>query len=248
MPESSYDEILQVLDQGARDFTFPMLDNGYVYLAASRLSIFSSATDWAVVFEIFGFSPRAGIPDLQVAAFTSRPVHQEAATDFVSEEGYGDFLRHNANLSQASIYPIGDGDWIDPEDGERVSDTARTIVLRENAIPMPSPGDYKAADIVLAEPPWPLVFELSRALAYSRREAVLATDDERRSGLQSDLKQVLLLDDWHHPNVVDEEARPSGTETFRQLAMVAATGDPGHYRTEERPNNHWSNWPDGGTL
>jgi hypothetical protein len=248
MPGFSPDEILEALDQGARDFTFPMLDNGYVYLAASRLSIFSSADDWAVVFEIFGFSPRTGIPDLQVAAFTGRPVHRETAADFVTEEAYRDFLRHNANLCQTFIYPIDDEDWSDPDDGERVSNLASNLLLRGDATPLPSPDDYAAAGIILQEPPQPLVFELSRALAYRKRDAVLATSAERRTGLQPALEQVLLLEDWHHPDVIDPDALPSGTETFRQLALVAATGDPSHYRTAEVPNTHWSNWPDGGAL
>ena len=248
MSGSSPDEILAALDQGARDFTFPMLDNGYVYLAASRLSILSSADDWALVFEVFGFSPRTGIPDLQVAAFTSRPVHRETAADWISEEAYRDFLRHNANLCQTFCYPIEDEDWIDSDDGEHVSSMASTLLLRGEVTPLPSPDDYAAAGIILQEPPRPLVFELSRALAYQRREAVLATAAERRAGLQPDLEQVLLLEDWHHPDVVDPEALPSGTETFRQLALVAATGDPSHYRTGEASNIHWSNWPDGGIL
>ena len=248
MARPSAGEVLRALDQGARDFTFPMLDNGYAYLAASRLSIFSSATDWAVVFEIFGFSPRSGFPDLQVTAFTSRPIHRETADDFVSEESYRDFLRQNANLSQTFFYPIDDEDWIDPDDGERVSGSASTLVLRGETITLPGSEGYAAAGIIMSEHPVRRIFELSRALAHSRREAVLATEAERRAGLQPDLAQVLLLDDWHHPDVVDEEALPSGTETFRQLAMVAATGDPAHYRTVEKPNNHWSNWPNGGTL
>jgi hypothetical protein len=248
MPSALAEEILAILDQGARDFTFPMLDNGYVYLAASRLGIFASATDWALVFELFGFSPRADIPDLQVAAFTSRPIHRKVAADFVSEEAYRTFLLRNANLDQTWFYPIQGEDWIDPEDGERVSDAASTLELRGETIMLPDQTDYAEAGVVLEEPPQPLVFELSRALAFRRRDAVLATEAERRTALQPDLKQVLMLDDWHHPDVIVPEALPSRTETFRQLAEVAATGDPTRYRTAEAPNTHWSNWPGGGTL
>jgi len=51
--------ILTILDACCHSATFPMLDNGYVYLAASRLSLHRSTTDWALVIEVFGFSPRA---------------------------------------------------------------------------------------------------------------------------------------------------------------------------------------------
>jgi len=34
------EEILSILDDCCDAFTFPMLDNGYVYLAATRLSLY----------------------------------------------------------------------------------------------------------------------------------------------------------------------------------------------------------------
>ena len=45
------DRILKVLDDCCDNFTFPMLDNGYVYLAASRLSAFRSVHDWQLAIE-----------------------------------------------------------------------------------------------------------------------------------------------------------------------------------------------------
>ena len=60
--EISTTAILGVLDQSAEAFTFPMLDNGYVYLAASRLSLFRSDKHWAVVFEIFWIFAPSGPP------------------------------------------------------------------------------------------------------------------------------------------------------------------------------------------
>lgn len=70
--KASAREILEVLDQCCEHHRFPMLDNGYVYPAATRLSLFRSSADWAMVIEIFGYSPRAGIPDTHVYTFGSR--------------------------------------------------------------------------------------------------------------------------------------------------------------------------------
>jgi hypothetical protein len=91
------------------------------------------------------------------------------------------------------------------------------------------------------------VFELSRYLAETRRDDVLATHEERIKQVLPGLPQVLLLDEWHHPDLVVGE-RPSATQTFRQIADVAASGDATKYQTTEPPNTHWSNWPDGGLL
>ena len=66
------EQILNILDRCCDDFTFPILDNGYVYLAATRMSLFRSDVDWALVIEIFGFSPRTGLPDISIHTFASR--------------------------------------------------------------------------------------------------------------------------------------------------------------------------------
>ena len=47
------ERILRVLDASAEQFTFPVLDNGYVYLAATRMSVYRSDGDWAIVIRSF---------------------------------------------------------------------------------------------------------------------------------------------------------------------------------------------------
>jgi len=58
---------------------------------------------------------------------------------------------------------------------------------------------------------------------------------------------LLRLDQWHHPNLVDYEL-PSQNETFQMIANVIETGSAGYYQPSQPPNNHWRNWPLGGTL
>jgi hypothetical protein len=248
MSRASADEILRVLDQGARDFIFPMLDNGYVYLAASRLSLFASDEDWAMVFEIFGYSPREGIPDLMVTAFTSRPVRTRSVADYVSDEAWQGHLGLYAQVEQTAFFPIECDDWLDPDMSEQVAAGASSLVLRGRRILLPDEEAYRNAGITLEQPDRPMVFELARALAFHHRDQVLATQAELRTHLVPELTPLLVLDDWHHPNVVDEDAPPSSTETFRQFAEVLSCADPSLYRSSETPNTHWSNWPDGGTL
>ena len=45
-------EILGVLDACASSFNFPAMDNGYVYPAASKLSVYRSEEDWAFVIAV----------------------------------------------------------------------------------------------------------------------------------------------------------------------------------------------------
>lgn len=225
--------VLEVLDDCARVFTFPMLDNGYVYLAASRLAVYSDAHDWAIVIEIFGYSPRALLPTTDINTYASRLHNRELASrpSYPDPDAYAHYLRMNPNNETLFISPLDDGPWIDVEN---VATDATTVSLRGTPIALES---HRGAPI----------FELCRDLAATRRAAVLATDDERRANVPPELPQLLSLDDWHHPDLVTGEL-PSETETFRQLALVAATADVSHYRPSEPPNAHWSNWPGGGSL
>ncbi|MDQ2800943.1 MAG: hypothetical protein M3Y13_15025, partial [Armatimonadota bacterium] len=62
MSQATYtqNEILSQLDACAADFTFPMLDNGYVYLADVRLSAYRTERYWALIIEVLGSEYRAG--------------------------------------------------------------------------------------------------------------------------------------------------------------------------------------------
>lgn len=108
--------ILSVLDRCCDAYTFPMLDNAYVYLAATRLSLYRSTTDWAMVIEVFGFSPRGELPDTSIQTFASR-LHARTPMEKYSNEGA--FERHmatNPNNEFRSVSPVEEGPWQDAED------------------------------------------------------------------------------------------------------------------------------------
>jgi uncharacterized protein DUF7003 len=240
----STQQILAILDRCCDAFTFPMLDNGYVYLAATRLSLFRSPEDWAMVIEVFGFSPRSGLPDTCIHTFAGT-VGRGAGATFVDQQAHDAYLANNPNNESHFVFPIEEGDWIDLES---VAEGATELTLRGQVIPMPDHTAYQRAGVALQDPPRAQIFELCRVLAHEARDAVLATPDERRINVTEDLQLLLTLDEWAHPDVVDETKRPSGSATFQQLARVLVTGDLNEYRPKEAPNTHWSNWPEGGTL
>jgi hypothetical protein len=240
-------EILDVLDQCCDAYTFPMMDNGYVYLAATRLSLYRSKIDWAMVIEVFGFSPRAGTPDTCIQTFASRLYDRDLPENYVNRQAYEQYLANRPNNEFRSIYPVDDGPWRDAEIGESIAQDAREIIVREHPIPLPSVDEYARHGIELEEPPRVQVFELCRFLADIAREKVLATLKERRVSVLPEMDQILQLEEWHHPNVVDNE-RPSGSETFQKLARVLAIGDVRLYQPSQPPNTHWRNWPEGGRI
>jgi len=242
------EEILSVLDRCADRFTFPMLDNGYVYLAATRLSLFRSDVDWALVIEVFGFSPRAGMPDTNICTFGSR-IHDRHTRDrYVTREAYDNYLKNNPNNESRCIFPIDEGAWRNPEDSESLAGNATEISLRGQSVPLPARDEYFKCEIVLDDSDAVLVFEACRFLAAEHRDAILATEVERRVNVPPELNLILVLDEWAHPDIAVDSIRPSSSETFQQLASVLANGEVSLYKPTSPANTHWSNWPDGGTL
>jgi hypothetical protein len=242
------DNILAVLDRCCDAFTFPMLDNGYVYLAATRLSLYRTAADWAMVIEVFGFSPRSGLPDTHIHTFASSLYNRDAPEKYVNREAYDRYLANNPNNDSRFVYPIDAGGWQDNQNSEIVAEDARGVVLRGQSQPIPSLDEYAQRGVTLENPPRVRVFELCRFLADVARNSVLATTQEQRVSVLPDMAPIVQLEEWHHPNVVDNDERPSGSETFQQLAQVLATGNLGFYQPSRLPNTHWRNWPEGGLL
>jgi len=240
-------EILSVLDKCGESFTFPMLDNGYVYPAATRLSLYRSPEDWAMVIEVFGFSPRSGIPDIQIHTFASRIRRGKSVDNYVSRQAWEAYLANNEHNESTFIYPIEEGNWLDSENPELVAEGENTVLVRGNPVKRPRLAEYASYEINLEDAPNVYVIEFCRLLAASARDSVLATADERRTCVPPELEQVMQLEEWNHPDLVNGEL-PSSNASFKSLAEVLVYGNVSAYRPSEEPNTHWKNWPEGGTL
>ncbi|HUQ06154.1 MAG TPA: hypothetical protein VM261_26805 [Kofleriaceae bacterium] len=241
-------EILRILDSCCDAYTFPMLDNGYIYLAATRLSLFRSQRDWGLVMEVFGFSPRAEFPDLTVYTYAGELAARRSAFEFRGLEGHRQYLHNHPHDESRSLFDLEEGDWQDPDNCELVTEDAHgAIVLRGRTYPLPPRSAYARLGIELVDPRRLHTFELIRYLAAIARDEVLATPSERRANLAADQDELLVLDDWHHPDLAGDE-RPSQLESFQQLALVLETGDVSRYRPTAAGNTHWRNWPGGGSL
>jgi hypothetical protein len=240
-------DILNIFDACATAFTFPMLDNGYLYLAASRPSVFRSPDDWAMVIEVFGYSPRAGHPDVHVHTFGSRLHDRRTAQEFRSEEAFRQYLANNPHNESRFFFP-GEFETIQDLDcDEYVAEDAGKVVLRGHEVALPDRATYALHGIELEQAPRVQVFELCRYLASVGREAVLATEQERRASLPPGMNQILQLEEWHHPDLANQE-RPSDSETFQSLARVLESGIADAYRPTRPANTHWKHWPDAGCL
>jgi hypothetical protein len=230
-------EILKTLDECARDFGFPVLADGYLCPAATRLALFRSSSDWAITIEVFGFSPRAGLPDTTIYTFGSQVARLAREADFVAGEEFEAYLHGHPYDESSFVYPVRPGAWQDSEDHELVAAGENPIVLRGETLLTPDPAEYVLCGICLESSQRVRVAELCRFLAAIRRDQVLATPEERRACVPEELQQILQLEEWRHPDI-DRSEPPSSTEAFRQLAEVLVARDPSLYRPTLVPNTH----------
>ena len=228
--------ILQQLDQCAEEHTFPMLDNGYVYPVDSRLTAYRDDERWAMVIETVGFSYRGG-------------GHNGISNCLYV---FGNCLSCKPGIDDESfIYPTedsGEGETFDPEDEAFLNPHVSTMRLREKTIQVPhEPGYYQTKGIDPEEPPRVTIWEFLRGISDAYKEEFMATEEEIRHRLPNDLPLFLKLDEWFHPDLAKGEM-PGHTETFRMIAKGLETGNAAVYNPTREPNNHWKNWPEGGTL
>jgi hypothetical protein len=236
MPKYSKKDILHQLDHCAGKYTFPMLDNGYVYPIDSRLSAYRDDKRWALIIEVIGFSNRGrGHKGINNGLYI-----------------FGNCLNFTPGTNNDNFICFTsdsfDGAAFEQEYEESLNPEVNTILLRGNKIKMPKDIDfYEDQGIELDVPPNVMIWEFLRGTRKEHREHFLATEEEIRERIPEDLPLILRLDDWYHNDLAADE-NPSEIETFPMIASVLETGNIKLFAPTKKPNNHWSNWPDGGSL
>jgi hypothetical protein len=230
------DEILSQLDGCAKEFTFPVLDNGYFYPVTARLNVFRDDTHWALIIEVVGFNYHAGGHNGIYNALHC----------------YGNCINTKPGLSNENLLNPTQDDTEEPTFDEEyeffLRPEATKIRIRDTVFPVNHDREfYVSKGIELSEPPGIKIYEFLRGLLPERRDLLLATKDELEQRLTTQVPLILQLDEWHHPDLANDEL-PGENATFRMITEVLVTGDQSLYQPEKPPNTHWSNWPDGGGL
>jgi hypothetical protein len=227
--------ILDQLDTCARDFAFPMLDNGYVYPVDQRMHIMRSDSMWMMVIETIGFNPRAGGVDGVHDCLHLFGSHLHRAPGTANEDFLNPF-----DFPQDGVF---DEDYL-----WEVNPILDHLMIRGRRVPVDlRPQQLAVKGIELIEPPKFDPPALLRSLVPEYRDILLATPDEIAQRNPQAIPACLVLDEWNHPDVCGEQL-PSQSETFQMLASLIETGRLDEYRPTLPPNTHWSNWPVGGTL
>lgn len=229
-------EILEQLDSASKQFSFPMLDNGYVYPVTTRLSSWRNDSLWRIVIEVIGFNYRGG-------------GHSGIENCLYI---FGNKLDHKPGLDNANFLSLTadgpEGNAFDQQTESYLNPAVGSMLVRGNPISYShDPAYYAARGIKLEEPGKIRIWEMMRGLMPEHRHQFLATEEDLKQRIPSGLPLFIRLDDWNHPDLANQE-KPGKNETFIMLADALETGDKKIFKPTQKPNTHWSNWPEGGTL
>ncbi|WP_343704436.1 hypothetical protein [Chitinophaga sp.] len=225
-------EILAQLDAAAANYTFPMLDNGYLFHGDQQLTLFRDSRRWAMLIEIIAWNNRLpGLDGLMTIAYTYGNCINGPAVD--NDHFFG-FAADN----ELPAFPEGSGGCLGPQ--------AHSIRVRNSVIPIRRDAAHYAARGIQLEADGSIHYAaFMRGLLPEYARHFWVTRAEIAHKLPADLPEIFTMAAWYHPDVAGEEL-PGHTETFRQLARVLATGKAAAYQPTVLPNTHWANWPDGG--
>ncbi|NML22118.1 hypothetical protein HHL16_14640 [Pseudoflavitalea sp. G-6-1-2] len=229
-------DILEQLDQSAANFEFPMLDNAYVYPVTNRLSAYRDESRWMIIIETVGFNYRGGGHN---GINNCLYVYGNELT-YKPGLNNNNFLNFTADSTSGPTFDTNAEEFLNPY--------VNSMLLRDREISISSDPQFYAAQGIRSEGAGRVtIWELLRGLEPEHRNDFFATSTELKERVPQDLPLFLRLEEWHHPDLANEE-RPGKNETFVMLADALETGDLSIFKPKTSPNTHWSNWPEGGTL
>jgi len=216
-------DILTTLDEATASYSFPVLNNVEIDLAAIRMTAFRNSDEWLIVFQEIAFA--AGFHGFAnaVAAYGNRLKVQGVQRVIVpvSFSGKGDSSKLNIHDFAVRVH----------------KSRARHF--------NPSVADYRMAHVDVGDESRAET-KILRYLASRIVDEFCVSDDvllracKRRSAR---LRKFMEIDKWHHPDVADDE-RPSKTDCFKSLARALARGDASLYKCNPASfNTGWWQWP-----
>lgn len=228
-------QISSQLDACAADWTFPILDNGYVYLVDVRLSAYRTERYWALIIEVLGCDYRAG------GVFNTLYCYGNCFTQTPGRAVKGDIAILDASFYESALE---DEDFWDVQSETGTINVRNTLVTYDVS---PEALQRRGMDESQMDSSEVTIVELMRTLVPEHHTLLLATEEELNQVLEVKVPLILRLDEWHHPDVVEGE-QPSQNETFQMIADVLVSGNMTLYQPALPPNTHWKNWLESGTL
>jgi hypothetical protein len=226
-------DILSQLDDCFSNYHFPILDNGYAYLAGTNLTAFCDKTRWAMIIETIGFNYRGGGHN----GITNCLYVFGNCLTYSPGINNDNFLYLTEDSANSKTFDDEEEFYLNPESASFLLRNVETPIIHNRK-------SYLDRGIKLEDDQKINAFEFLRLLDSQHHDKLIATETEIRSRIPTDLPQIIQFRDWFHP----DGEKPSDNDTFKQLALVLETENTNIYTPKHKPNTHWVNWPDSGTL
>ncbi|WP_020539250.1 DUF7003 family protein [Lewinella cohaerens] len=229
--------ILEQLDACAKEFTFPMLDNGYVYLIDSKMSILSSSDYWCIIIEIIGFSTRGGGHDginNAVHVFGDFPTCKPGLQN-------ENFFYFTENVDGVSAFEEEYHFYLNPQaNGLMINGIEYELVHNRDR--------YLEANISVEDKEQIGIQDFLRLIWPRVHKKPFLKSEDLLKLTHNSLKLMIQLKDWQHPDLANDEL-PSDTHTFIEIANAFARSNFDSLEDlSNKGNTNWRNWPEGGSL
>jgi hypothetical protein len=243
------EKILDSLDNSNKQgyyCTFIDLGHAYSYLIDCRINIFRSEDGqrWAIAAERLGHNPRAGGILLDIIYF---------GNCLINLEHY-----NGQDTNSYSVTPVDWDSFNETIDGEVLKADAEFWIVRGEKVPLSHyKQDYINAGIELKEyePNEISAEELGRLAVTKHRHLFRATNEELYKSIPTDLKKILVLDEWYHrdyveivqPEISEEHLRYTydfnknlvGEQEYMDYESFAALFRQGEQRNDEHNQQQW---------
>lgn len=224
--------ILDYLDDAAREYCFPVLDNMYVAAANQRLTAYSNKLNWVLIIETIGFNC-CDSDDLAFhnLLYVFSGCRNDDSISYAQPELH--FIRPLSSGPSGQL--MLNAPWINLD--------LFDIRIRDVVVPIRLDQPFFQQGNV--QPKYPHQIhgvEFLRALSHLHPDYLFATDAELHQRLFRPIPRIIRLDEWRHPDVAGDEL-PSQSPSFQMLAEVLDSADPAAYiASQVRPNTHYRNW------
>ncbi len=221
---------LEDLNKHASEFNFPVLDNAYVEMAATRLTAFRSTGKWCIVFEVLGYSKNEG--------------------SFVDDlYAYGSCLAKEGFISSTTVMsPSPDQPLIDPQTEAWIADWEQwSIVVKGKCYKFaPQREEYLSQGINIPLEGGPGTLNEGQVMRFfihkeSAHDLFMQEADLRSElRLGSEMNILVQTEHWQHPDVAGGE-KPSDVISIRSLLAALSSNSSADFQTGHS-NTEWRQW------
>jgi hypothetical protein len=213
------DEILARLDEKAKEYDFPILNNAYFTYLAIDLRAYRSDTEWLILFQL------VALRDGDVLTML---------------DAYGNQLEKNGLQYAFTTVPKAEGITVEEDNGSRVVrleifghvHDLRFDSTDWKTVGSDFDGEGGAAHVLrLAVTRYRDLFLLPEGKVF-----------ETIGRPKSELHLLAHPTAWLHPDVAVDEELPSANPSFQKLATAIAMGEPLDSHELEGNNLHWERW------